>query len=116
MQTDPNNLNQHTPGAKLDAGKVRAGLMIVGFSNALTRVAEVTTFGAKKYTPNGWLSVPDSQARYTDALYRHLLASHNIKHDPETGIEHLAHAAWNALALLELELRKELQYSPERHS
>ena len=110
--TDPNNIPQHQPGAKLDAGKTRTGLMASGFSLALSRVAEVTTFGAAKYTPNGWLSVPSASERYTDALYRHLLAHPNDKNDPESGIEHLAHAAWNLLAILELQLRKELAATP----
>ena len=108
-QSDPNNLNQHQPGAKLDAGKTRTGLMVSGFHNSLSRVAEVTTFGAQKYTPNGWLSVPNADDRYTDAIYRHLLADCNHRLDPESNIEHLAHAAWNILAVLELRLRKELE-------
>lgn len=95
-------------GVKNDSGKTRTGLMVVGFASALNRVAEVATFGAKVYTPNGWLSVPSAGERYTDAMYRHLLAGVNQKFDPESGIEHLAHAAWNILAVLELQLRKEL--------
>jgi hypothetical protein len=50
---DPNNINQHAPGAKLDADKIRAGLVIGGFSHALRSVAAVGTFGAKKYSDNG---------------------------------------------------------------
>lgn len=108
-QTDPNGKNQHELGAKLDSGKPRSGLMVTGFSLALSRVAEVTTMGALKYTPNGWVSVPNGDSRYIDALYRHLLADANHPIDQESGIEHLAHAAWNILAVLELRLRKELQ-------
>jgi hypothetical protein len=96
------------PGVKDDTGKNRTGLMVSGFHNAISSVSEVTTFGVKKYTPNGWLTVPDGEARYKDALYRHLLESENHKDDPESGIPHLAHAAWNLLAILELQLRKEL--------
>jgi len=44
------------------------------FGRALLAVAEVGTFGADKYTRGGWVSVPDGVDRYTDALYRHLLA------------------------------------------
>jgi Domain of unknown function (DUF5664) len=108
-QADPYGKLLNEPGAKADAGKNRVGLMVSGFSLALNRVAEVTTFGANKYTPNGWLSVPSANERYNDALYRHLIESVHHPIDPETGIEHLAHAAWNVLALLELQLRKELQ-------
>lgn len=107
-QTDPFGKDPHTPGAKLDAGKTRTGLMVSGFHNALSSVAEVTTFGAAKYTPNGWLTVPNAIDRYTDAAYRHLLANNNHRNDPESNIPHLAHAIWNLLAVLELELRKEI--------
>jgi hypothetical protein len=102
------HLDAHKSGVKYDSGKTRTGLMFTGFASALNRVAEVTTFGANKYTPNGWLSVPSASERYTDALYRHLLAGATEKFDLESGIEHLAHAAWNILAVLELQLRKEL--------
>jgi hypothetical protein len=95
-------------GVKYDSGKTRTGLMFTGFASALNRVAEVTTFGANKYTANGWVSVPSASERYTDAMYRHLLAGVNEKLDTESGLEHLAHAAWNILAILELQLRKEL--------
>lgn len=94
---------QHAPGAKLDAGKLRVGLMFADFACALEAVAAVTTFGAQKYTASGWRIVPDGVARYTDALHRHLLAHHAGEiTDAESGLPHLAHAAWNALAVLEL--------------
>lgn len=104
---DPNGKDQHSPGAKLDSGKSRTGLLISGFSLALSSTAEVATYGAKKYTPNGWVTVPDGITRYSDALYRHLLLSVTQKLDQESGLDHLAHAAWNILAILELTLRKE---------
>ena len=81
-------------GIKLDQGKPRASLVVHGFARALLSVSEVATFGAEKYTANGWVSVPNGLERYTDAMYRHLLA-------------HAAHAAWCALARLELMLRDE---------
>lgn len=105
-EIDPNGLSRSTPGAKLDAGKIRAGLCFTGFARALREVAAVTTFGAAKYTPNGWRSVPDGEARYLDALHRHLLASANEAADADSGIDHMAHAAWNALAILELRLSR----------
>jgi hypothetical protein len=95
--------NPHTPGAKLDRGKPRTGLVLGGFANALIEVAKVGTFGAEKYTDNGWKVVPNGYARYTDALFRHLLDEQ--LHDDESGLLHDAHAAWNALARLELRLK-----------
>jgi hypothetical protein len=101
---DPNGFAQHAPGAKLDAGKVRPSLTIDGFRNALLEVSKVSTMGAAKYSDNGWKQVPDGIQRYTDAMYRHLLAEGV---DEESGLSHLAHAAWNALAVLELTLTQE---------
>lgn len=70
-------------------------------------VAEVGTVGAAKYTPNGWVQVPDGQERYTDALLRHLLDElAGDTRDAGTGLQHAAHTAWNALARLELMLRE----------
>ena len=52
------------------------------------------------------MEVPDGVNRYTDALARHLLAEAiGEKVDPESGLYHAAHAAWNALARLDLMLR-----------
>jgi Domain of unknown function (DUF5664) len=110
-EQDPNGLDAHTPGAKLDAGKVRLGLVLEGFSKALIAVGEVGTYGANKYTADGWKKVPNGFERYTDALYRHLLTDEclPIARDEQSGIPHAAHAAWNALARLELLLSAELE-------
>lgn len=102
MEKDPNGKNQHESGAKLDDGKNRLGLCFAGFAFALRAVGLITTYGAKKYTPNGWKTVPDAEARYMDALLRHLLQHlSGERMDTESGHSHLAHAAWNVLALLE---------------
>jgi len=106
-ETDPYGKDQHESGAKVDAGKNRLGLVLGGFALALEQVGWVGTFGQKKYSPNGWLSVPDGQERYKDALYRHLLAYERGENvDKDSDLLHLAHLAWNALAVLEKELRK----------
>jgi hypothetical protein len=94
-------------GAKHDAGKVRAGLLVKDFPRALTAVAWVGTFGVQKYAAHSWPTVPDAEIRYHDALHRHILAQAcGETHDPESGLPHAAHIAWNSLALLELELKK----------
>ena len=96
----------HTPGAKDDGEKPRPTLIMEGMPRALNAVINVGTFGAKKYSDGGWLHVPNGHARYTDALYRHLLAeAQGELYDEESCIEHAAHTAWNAMARLELMLR-----------
>lgn len=103
--SDPYGEDQHEPGAKLDAGKVRPGLIVFGFPRALKAVAQVGTFGAAKYTEHGWRQVPQGEKRYTDAMIRHLLDEATGEQcDSESGLPHSAHLAWNALARLELQL------------
>jgi hypothetical protein len=106
VEADPHGIAQHAPGAKLDVGKMRAWLCIAGFSHALSAVADVTTKGAVKYTPNGWEEVPDGEARYLDAFARHALAfGRGEQIDADTQCLHKAQMIWNLLASLELELR-----------
>ena len=135
-EADPNGLSPNTPGAKLDAGKNRVWLMLEGFAPALSllmgehtkhpgwrivdatramsrwpwaleAIAEVTTIGAKKYTPGGWATVENGFARYMDAYGRHGLAlAKGQKYDDDgpgsTGCLHLAQQGWNLLAALTL--------------
>lgn len=104
------NTSNQPKGVKLDQGKNRLSLVICGFARALHEVGLVGTFGANKYSDDGWVSVPDGERRYTDAMLRHLLreAAGEVT-DPETDLPHAAHLAWNALARLELALRAEDQ-------
>jgi hypothetical protein len=105
---DPNGKDLHTTGAKADAGKNRASMVLAGFARALWAVCEVGTFGAIKYTDNGWTEVPGGKDRYADAMMRHWLKGHmGETHDPDSELEHLAHEAWNALAKLDLHLREQ---------
>ena len=99
---DPTGRNAKQPGAKLDAGKNRLALCIGGFARALEQVGIITTYGTIKYTPGGWKKVPDAEERYMDAAFRHLLKHlQGERLDPESKHPHLAHAAWNILAVLE---------------
>ena len=108
-EVDPNGKQSHEPGAKLDAGKpaIWRGLLDY-FPRACFAVASVSTFGAKKYAWKGWESVPDGVNRYGDALGRHMLyEALGEKWDPDSEMLHAAHAAWNAMAKLELMLREQ---------
>ena len=94
-------------GVKYDNGKPNLSLVFGGFPKALLEVGAIGTFGAKKYSPNGWKTVPDLQERYTSALLRHLFGIFCKEDlDKESGRLHLCHVAWNALALAEDRLDK----------
>ena len=76
-------------GVKADSAKPRLDLLEPEF---LVEVAEVMTYGAKKYAPHNWRGgMPWS--RLFSAMMRHLWAfwaGEDI--DAETGFSHLAHA------------------------
>lgn len=104
-EKDPNGLDQHQAGAKLDAGKVRPSLVLNGFADALAEVFAVAEYGAEKYTPYGWREVADGETRYNDAKLRHQnAAARGEVYDQATGLRHAAHEAWNALAVLQLQI------------
>ena len=107
-EKDPNGIDPHAPGAHLDQGKPRAGLVLMSFGNALMEVSRVGSFGAEKYTPRGWIQVENGVERYLDSAFRHLLKMETEPLDPQSKLSHLSHAAWNLLASLELELRKDV--------
>lgn len=105
-EQDPQGLEQHEIGVKLDAGKPRVSLVIGGFARALGEISVVATYGAKKNTDYGWAHLPNGVERYTDAMLRHYLAEGRGEvTDPDSGLLHAAQTAWNALARLELILR-----------
>lgn len=107
-EKDPYGRKPFEPGAKLDAGKPSLYRGAIDyFPRAIDAVARVSTFGAKKYDWKGWETVPEGFERYSDAMVRHLIAEGKGEVlDSDSGLLHAAHAAWNALARLELKLRK----------
>ena len=100
--------DNHVPGAKADSGKPDPTLILDGMASAILAVAEVATFGAEKYSRDGWKQVPNGFQRYSAAQDRHRLArAMGEERDPESGKLHAAHEAWNALAKLALYLENE---------
>lgn len=88
---------------KDDAHKIHPSYILSHMPQAFEAVLEVAEYGAKKYSPNGWKEVTNAQERYKEALLRHVLtyaAGHTF--DEESKMQHLAHAAWNCLALMQL--------------
>ena len=105
----PNNrkrtiMEQSRKNDRLD-GKLRWELLPL---DTLEEVVKVFTFGAGKYGPNTLQGLGNGYERYKAALLRHLVSYEKGEtHDPESGIHALAHMAWNAIAILHLELQKE---------
>lgn len=100
------DLTDNSTGKKYDAGKPMVGTLARVFPHALMAIGQCIEFGTHKYPdPNNWKKVDGAKNRYLDSLMRHLLKHYmGITNDEETGLPHLSHAAWNALAILELEL------------
>ena len=95
-------------GVKLDNEKPRMDLVLGEFTRALEEVGKVGTFGANKYTDKGWVEVSNGIERYLSAMLRHYMKFRRGKQkDEESGLSHLSHMVWNALAVLELYKRNE---------
>ena len=112
-EQDPNGKSAKEPGSKLDAGKapVMRGVLQY-FPRAVKAVANLSLLGAQKYSWKGWETVPDGIDRYGDAAMRHavdeeLQGLYDLAWK-EQGQEvlHATAVAWNALAKLELLIRK----------
>lgn len=89
-------------GIKFDDGKLQFSLIPPEIKLYL---AEVLTFGAKKYAPNNWQKI--DVKRYYDALERHMNAFQlGEENDEESGMHHLKHALTNMMFITWLELNK----------
>lgn len=96
-QHDPTGKNQHEAGAKLDAGKTKWHLMPW---KIIEGVAKVMTFGAAKYSADGWKAVPQAKQRYFSAMMRHWMLMEDGEYtDPDSGLPHWAHFCCNAVFL-----------------
>ena len=83
-------------GMKDDDGKLRWDLLPW---DAVEKIVEIMTYGAKKYSPNNWQKVLKN--RYQAAMMRHFVAEWKGEDDDrESELLHLAHMACNALFLL----------------
>lgn len=85
---------------KADDGKP-TGFRLLAW-DAIPEILEVYRYGlAKGYVRDSWRNVKPE--KYEDALNRHLNAWMLGKvNDEESGLRHLAHIAWNSLALIVL--------------
>jgi hypothetical protein len=69
-------------------------------------VVKIATYGAKKYTDGGWLSVPNGVRRYRAAAIRHRIAMETEECDSESGLPHVWHVEWNLWAVYTLEQKQ----------
>jgi nucleoside 2-deoxyribosyltransferase len=79
----------------------------VGAIDPLAReeLGKVAGFGSRKYARNNYLKGYD-WSLCVDALHRHMIAFESGEdRDPESGLLHVAHAAWHGLALASFILR-----------
>lgn len=84
------NENKHG-GIKFDGDKLRYDLVPV---EPIKAVADIVTYGAKKYKPNNWQKV--EMWRYKSAFMRHWFAwLLGEDKDPESGRHHIDHALCN---------------------
>lgn len=100
-----------TDSKKYDQGKLRWDLLPL---NLIEKVVEIYTFGAEKYGPNTWQNLEDGYNRYKAAMFRHLMEFENGNViDDESGMEHLAHMVWNAIAMLHVSQVDKKQAIPQ---
>lgn len=93
-------------GIKHDEGKIRYDLVP---PHALEGLAKVLTFGANKYTPNGWKTV--EKERYVAALMRHFEAYRKGELlDQESGLPHMYHVLCCATFISEMDRPEEVLF------
>lgn len=86
-------------GTRFSAGKPHMWMLPWG---GLLEVAKVSEAGARKYAPLDYMEGQSASTLLNSAL-RHMVqcARSPWAEDPETGLPHAAHAAWNLLCLLD---------------
>lgn len=71
--------------------------------HALEKIAQVMTYGKRKYSANNWRG-GIAYSRLIAAAMRHITAyQKGVDKDDETGLSHLAHASCCLMMLLEFE-------------
>lgn len=106
-------LKNPTMGDRYNKGKPQLSY-VMEFPNAVKGVSLVAEFGAIKYARNNYKSGL-KHVEIIDSLLRHMsdyMAGEDV--DPESGLPHVFHIAWNGLALAEMtKLHPELDWRKE---
>ena len=104
MSEGRENQDMDKGGVKFDLGKPRWGLLSWP---AIRELVKVLTYGAKKYRDHNW-ATGMAYSRNLDACLRHITSwASGQKLDPETGLNHLAHAMCCLMFLLTYDLNPE---------
>jgi len=93
-------MGQETAG-RFSAGKTRFDLVAPW---AMDQIAQVYTYGTIKYDDDNWWKGLKWKKDVLGCIFRHVWKwVRGEKWDDESGLHHLAHAAWNCMALIEYE-------------
>lgn len=93
-------------GAKYNEGKLPLDkVLFTQFPKAIQAIAKCSMYGHYKYKEYdkdmlNFKRVEGGSQTYADAVLRHSL--NKSEEDPESGLPHVFHKAWNAMAELEL--------------
>lgn len=91
-------------GDRHNKGKVGVHLLPM---DALTEIAKVYDFGAKKYAPHNWAKGLKWDEGCKASLLRHLSDwSVGVELDEESQLNHDLHIAWNAITLVAMRIRQ----------
>ena len=107
--TETGKKNNQLQGMKFDEDKLRWDLLPY---DAVEKIVEIITHGAKKYAPENWKKVDEQ--RYIGALMRHLVAYISGEdYDKDSGFSHLSHVGCNVLFLIWL-FENKVKHYPEK--
>jgi len=99
-EDEENQMGQETAG-RFSAGKTRFDLVAPW---AMDQIAQVYTYGTIKYDDDNWWKGLKWKKDVLGCIFRHVWKwIRGEKWDDESGLHHLAHAAWNCMALMEYE-------------
>jgi len=99
-EEEESQMGQKTAG-RFSEGKIRHDLMPPW---SLDEIAKVYTYGTIKYDDDNWWKGLRWKKHVFGCIIRHVWKwFRGERFDDESGLHHLAHAAWNCMALMEYE-------------
>jgi len=99
-EEEEKQMGQETAG-RFSEGKIRHDLVAPW---ALNEIARVYTYGTIKYSDDNWWKGLRWKRDVFGCILRHIWKwFRGERNDDESGLHHLAHAAWNCMTLMEYE-------------